>query len=356
MGFGDHIWSNEIYGVGIMAHGDDAYGLGMGQIFQNFGNANFGNWKNIWAFKDKFFCISTNDPNCYPNVEFQVKDYAGTDIHWRSGTDRIPHKRLCNKKFDVDAGRYCETEKNCAHQGQTSCGSGMYLKAFAPCNGQDQVWGIEGSWESGCSNCGKYLKSQGKISGYSCPHVGHGIDLKYTGVPPKKTVCTSKGVVVQFNTAAKWHTHQVWNIDNWRSWDGGCKHAGNYLLYTKKWISSYSCSKSSTGVYLKYYPRDNVIYIRDIEGFGPSDDKCAKMIDFGRPGWCSAETHHLGRAYCGNKKYITCDDRSGSFAYKNCDGSAMPSTMSWPNAKKDLFCCKKVDCYCQVSAATSIKA
>ena len=52
MGHGDHIWTNELYGVGIMAHGDDAYRLKRGEIFQNFGNANFGNWINIWGFDD----------------------------------------------------------------------------------------------------------------------------------------------------------------------------------------------------------------------------------------------------------------------------------------------------------------
>ena len=360
MGFGDHIWSNEIYGIGIMAHGDDGYGLGMGELFQNFGNANFGNWKNIWGFKDKFYAISTNDPGAYPNVEFQVKGYAGTDIHWRSGTERIPHEYRCDKVLTPDLGKYCESRNDCTHQGRTSCGNGMHLNAFAPCNGQDQIWGIPwwaGAWEEYCPKCGKYLKDNGKISSYDCNKVLWGMDLKYWGVPPKKTVCTSGVVKVEYHTEAKWHEHQVWNIDNWNDWIGGCKHAGS-VLSGINWITdNYSCSERLGGVFLKYYPRNDAFPIRTQEkGFGPSDDKCAEMIDFGRGGWCKASNHHLGRAYCGDKKYITCTDRSGSFAYKNCDGSDMPSSMSWPDAKEEKFCCMAVDCYCQVSAAISIKA
>lgn len=61
MGHGDHVTVSQIYGVGIAAHGDDAYNLGTASLWQTVGG---GKWIQKFAADGLDLCISTNDSGC----------------------------------------------------------------------------------------------------------------------------------------------------------------------------------------------------------------------------------------------------------------------------------------------------
>lgn len=61
MGHGDHVTVSQIYGVGIAAHGDDAYKLGTASLWQTVGG---NKWIQKFVADGLDLCISTNDPGC----------------------------------------------------------------------------------------------------------------------------------------------------------------------------------------------------------------------------------------------------------------------------------------------------
>jgi hypothetical protein len=264
MGHGKHFMTQQVYGVGVQAHGDDAYNLGTALLYQDIGG---GKWVNKFTADGLDLCVSTNDSGCYANIEIKTFGYNGGEgndaIYWRGGVEprRLPTSRnhCGNKSVIVNTGKFCWKERKCEWKYNTGCGSGRKI-TYNICSGthQDRVWGINGSWESGCASCGKYLKDRNKISSYSCKHIGHGIDLRYTPKAEYYNKCTSKNVEVHFNTWPGQREEIVYNLDNGASWESGCSHAGNYLMNNFNWIKpGWSCVHCGGHMCLRYYKRDD---------------------------------------------------------------------------------------------------
>ena len=126
MGNGDHFTTQLVYGVGIAAHGDDAYRLGHASLWQAIGGAK---WNSKFVADDLDLCISTDDPGCYPNIEIKIE---GSDnfpenndgVFWRTDNERVPYNKLCVRKKTLTASSpFCEDIQRCDHEANTSCGS-----------------------------------------------------------------------------------------------------------------------------------------------------------------------------------------------------------------------------------------
>lgn len=145
MGYNKHFLTQQVYGVGVQAHGDDAYKLGTALLYQDIGG---GKWVNKFTASGLDLCVSTNDPGCYANIEIKTFGTTGGEgndaIYWRGGVEprRLPSSRnhCGNKSVIVNTGKFCWSERKCEWKYNTGCGSGRKI-TYNICSGthQDRV-------------------------------------------------------------------------------------------------------------------------------------------------------------------------------------------------------------------------
>ena len=140
MGHGDHFTTQQVYGVGIAAHGDDEYSLGHVSLWQAMGG---NKWVPKFAADKLDLCISTNDSGCYPNIEIKIEGSEKTTennggVFWRTDNERVPYSNLCVQQKELTATtNYCENIKQCDWKHNHSCGSSRTI-TLNPCGSRNE--------------------------------------------------------------------------------------------------------------------------------------------------------------------------------------------------------------------------
>lgn len=139
MGHGDHFTTQQVYGVGIAAHHDDAYKLGHVSLWQAVGG---NKWVAKFVANELDFCLSTYDLNCYPNIEIKIEGSQKTTenndgVFWRTGNKRVPYSDHCALQKTLTAGTpYCEAIPQCDYKYGHSCGADRTI-TLNPCGSQN---------------------------------------------------------------------------------------------------------------------------------------------------------------------------------------------------------------------------